>query len=306
MAGETTVGLYLRSLENDYQQRLREDAMATAARFGWDVRVNAAHNDASRQAAQIADAVAGAKGSGLRAVLVSPVLDDALAEVARTAVRAGVAFALLNREAAFLAALRQDAPGLAVFSVTPDQEEIGRVQARQVRALAPAGGSVLCVAGPSATSSARRRLEGLRAELGDPKWALTVLEADWTSEGARLAVERHLEGAAKGGPTPVVVCAQNDDMALGARQALRDAGSRTGNDALSQLAIIGCDGSPGFGQRLVKEKRLVATIALPSAAGPAVEWIVRAGEGRERPPEQVTLPVSSFPPLETLAARAAG
>ena len=62
---------------------------------------------------------------------------------------------------------------------------------------------------------------------------------------------------------------------------------------------------PGFGQRLVKEKRLVATIALPSAAGPAVEWIVRAGDGREHPPEQVTLPVSSFPSLETLAARSA-
>jgi ABC-type sugar transport system substrate-binding protein len=297
------IGLFLRSLENDYQQRLRDDALGKASHLGLRVQVFAAQNDPARQAAQIDKAVTGAGSVDLAAVLVSPVFDEALAEPARAAAAAGIGWALLNREAEYLETLRHDHPTLCIFSATPDQMEIGHLQALQAKAVLPRGGPVLYVTGPNSTSSARRRLQGMQEELGTAAWTLSLLEGDWTSEGARLALERWLEGEGMNHPAPGVVCAQNDDMALGVRQALRDAGSRRNDSALAEIPVTGCDGSPGFGQRLVREKRLLATVEVPSAAGRAMEWIARARDGLERPPPIVTLPVSSVPPLHEIVGR---
>jgi ABC-type sugar transport system substrate-binding protein len=296
------IGLFLRSLENDYQQRLRDDALATASHLGFRVTVFSAHNDPAQQTGQIARAMAGPGGEELAAVLVSPVFDDSLAGAARAAGNAGIGWALLNREAGYLDKLRTDFPGLPIFSATPDQVEIGRLQGRQAKAVIPGGGHVLYLTGPSSTSSARRRLEGMQQEMSGGNWNVSLLDGDWTSEGARLAMDKWLEGPGLAAPTPGIVCAQNDDMALGARQALRDAGSRRG-DGLAEVPVSGCDGSPGFGKRLVKEKRLLATVEVPSAAGPAMQWIARARDGGERPPSMVMLPVNSVPALHELPAR---
>jgi ABC-type sugar transport system substrate-binding protein len=296
------IGLFLRSLENDYQQRLREDALAKASHLGFRVQVFAAGNDPARQVGQIQTAVQSGAGE-LAAVLVSPVFDESLAETARVVGAAGVGWALLNREAEYLDRLCREFPRLAIFSTTPDQREIGRLQGRQARAVLPAGGHVVCVTGPPSTSSARRRLDGMREELGGGAWKITLLDGDWTSEGARLVLDAWMQGPGKEQERPAVVCAQNDDMALGARQALRDAGSRAGDPALAEVPVTGCDGSPGFGQRLVREKRLLATVEVPSAAGPAMEWIARERDGAERPPQLVMLPVSSVPPLHEITPR---
>ena len=297
------IGLFLRSLENDYQQRLRDDALATAAHLGFRVQVFAAHNDPAQQTGQIAKAMVGNGGGELAAVLVSPVFDESLAEAARNAGGAGIGWALLNREASYLDRLRASFPKLPIFSATPDQVEIGRLQARQAKAVLPGGGHVLYVMGPANTSSAKRRLEGMQQEMAGGDWSVTLLDSDWTSEGSRLVVESWLEGPGLQAPAPGIVCAQNDDMALGARQALRDAGSRRGESALAEVPVSGCDGSPGFGKRLVREKRLLATVEVPSASGPAMQWIARARDGGERPPSMVMLPVNSVPALHELAPR---
>src|SRR3954467_1562508 len=91
------IGLFLRSLENDYQQRLRDDALAKATHLGLRVQVFAAQNDPARQASQVEKAVTGAGAAEMAAVRVSPVYDEALAEPARAAAQAGIGWALLNR-----------------------------------------------------------------------------------------------------------------------------------------------------------------------------------------------------------------
>jgi ABC-type sugar transport system substrate-binding protein len=293
------IALFLRSLDNDYQQRLRDDALAVAGWLGFNVKVAAAQNDPSKQCAQILEALAEPGVTDLAAVLVSPVRDDVLEECARKAAAAGVGWVLLNREGIYVERLRAEFPAVPVFGVTPDQVEIGRIQGRQVSLLLPHGGPVLYITGPAKTSSSQRRIEGFRKEL-DGDFSVTPLEADWTSEGARLALERWLQAEDPDRVTPALVCAQNDEMALGARQALRDAASRSNEPTLAELPITGCDGSPALGQRLVRQKRLWATVALPSAAGPALEWVARWRDGADRPPLHVTLPVSSFPDLSSI------
>jgi ABC-type sugar transport system substrate-binding protein len=294
------IALFLRSRDNDYQQRLAEDAVKMGERVGFEIRVCAAGNDSTRQSAQVGEALDRSSAGDLAAVLVSPVRDDGLSEFARRAAGNGVGWVLLNREGSYVQLLREEFPGVPIFGVTPDQSQIGRIQAEQVQLLLPEGGSILCITGPPRTSSAQRRLEALRSDLGEG-YRVTVMEADWTTEGARLALDRWLEFA-PAEALPAVVCAQNDEMALGARQALRDAASRRELPRLATLPLIGCDGSAALGQRMVLQKRLWATVMVPSAAGPAVEWLARVRDGTGDPPAHLTLAVSSFPELTDLQA----
>ena len=293
-----TIRLFLRTTENDYQQQLKQEALREGQRSGFAIEVDSAQDDAGRQVAQITAAVENARAANLVAVLVAPVRDDVMAPTVRAAAQAGVEWVMLNREAQFIEELRQQFTGRAIFAVTPEQAEIGRIHGQQVRALMPNGGCVLCVTGPLTASSARERLDGLKSVIADP-YRLVTLNADWTSEGARLVLERWLGNMTKDTEAPGVLVAQNDEMALGMRQAARDAAVRL-TLPLDKTPIIGCDGSPTLGQRLVREGRLRGTVVTPPASGPAVEWIVRMRRHGEIPPAIVIQPVTSFPGLSDL------
>jgi len=293
-----TIRLFLRTTENDYQQQLKQEALREGKRSGFVVEVDSAQDDAGRQVAQITAAVENARSTNLVAVLVAPVRDDVMAPTVRAAAQAGVEWVMLNREAQFIEELRQQFTGRAIFAVTPEQTEIGRIHGQQVRSLRPGGGCVLCVTGPLTASAARERLDGLKSVIAD-SYRLVTLNADWTSEGARLALERWLSNMTKDKEVPSVFVAQNDEMALGLRQAARDAAVRL-NLPLDKTPIVGCDGSPTLGQRLVREGRLRGTVVTPPASGPAVEWIARMRCHGEIPPATVIQPVTSFPGLSDL------
>jgi len=291
------VGLFLVGL-NDYQERLKEDAVKRAKHLGFDIDVQTADNDAGRQLTQIKTAIERRASTGLTAMLVHPVSDNALAAAGRAAVVVGLDWGLLNRSADYLDPLREEFPGQVVFTVLPNQSEIGRIQGAQVRALARPGERVLCVTGRADTWSARLRLAGLQEALAGIN-PLADVDGGWTTEGARRAVDNWLDTEASRGPIGAFV-AQNDDMALGTHQAIREALGRVGLP-LDTVPIIGCDGSPRFGQRLVRERRIACTVAVSSASGPALDWLRRARSEQHRPPTQVLLPVSSFPGLDELS-----
>jgi ABC-type sugar transport system substrate-binding protein len=141
-------------------------------------------------------------------------------------------------------------------------------------------------------------LQGLKESLDD-KFDLIEVNADWTSEGARRAVEKWASGITTKDNLPRAFVAQNDEMALGVRQALRDLDSQR-DWPLASAPIMGCDGAENFGQRLVREGRLKATVIMPPGAGVAIEWIAKVRQGGTIPPVRVRLPVASFPALSRL------
>jgi ABC-type sugar transport system substrate-binding protein len=292
-----TIGLFLRSNDNDYQQRLKEVGLAEAKKQGFDIVLESAQNDPNRQVEQIRAAIKNASATKLSAILVSSVRDDVLPDVVREAAEAGLDWVLLN-EVTFIDAIREQYPSRGIFVVTPDQPGIGRIHGRQVRALVGDSGKVLCVTGPLTTVMAQQRLSGLKETLaGD--FSLIELSADWTSERARMAVARWAGNLASGAEMPGMFVAHNDEMALGVRQALRDAASQK-DLPLAQAPITGCDGSQTFGQRLVREGRLKATVIMPPTSGVAIEWIARMRTKGELPPVRVLLPVVSFPVVSNL------
>jgi ribose transport system substrate-binding protein len=291
------IGLFLRSADNSYQREMREVALREAKRQGFDLRVHSVQFDSSQQVAQIRDAIGNAATTNLVAILVSGVRDDDLTPVVQEAAASGLEWALLN-EGAFIDKARQQHPDRAIFAVACDQSEIGRLHAEQVRSLLASEGRVACVTGPLQNADARLRLEGLKQGLNG-NFPLVEINADWTSEGARLAVEGWAKCLASAKDVPSTFVAQNDEMALGVRQALRDIESRH-SWPIAEVPILGCDGAANFGKRLVREGRIKGTVIMPPASGAAIEWIARVRKTHALPPVRVQLPVASFPPLARL------
>jgi ABC-type sugar transport system substrate-binding protein len=97
-----------------------------------------------------------------------------------------------------------------------------------------------------------------------------------------------------------LVGGQNDVIASGALEALEVLAMEVGRPELASIAVVGCDGTPGLGQRLVKEGRLKATVTLPRWTGLAVETIARTLKSGQLPPPLVSVRAAAFPAEEQL------
>jgi ABC-type sugar transport system substrate-binding protein len=293
------IALFLRQVGNEHQDMLRQDCRTAALRFGLIVNEDDARNDANVQIDQIRACLQASLALRPKALLVCPVEDSGLGGVAREAVRLGIAWVSLNRAYDYLAELRREFPGIAVFSVQPDQKEIGRIQAEQVRILLPSGGEVAYIRGPLRTVSANARDTSFRSALAGAAIHVTPLSADWSVEGGRQAAKTWLALAGRPKPEHCVIVAQNDSMAYGARLALGEAKPRSD---LSKMPVIGCNGAPEFGCRLVSDQTLTATVVVPSPARCAVDMLAAVFAGGKPPSADITLTVSSFPEPSVLAS----
>jgi ABC-type sugar transport system substrate-binding protein len=273
--------------DQEFQELQAVDAARTAVLLGLDIEILFADNDPLVQAEQLLRRVRMADPDRPAAIVTETVAGEALAGVAAEAVDAGIAWVLVNRKVPYLDALRRGHPHLAVFMVSTDQVEIGRIQARQFRALLPNGGSVLYVQGPSDTSVAQDRLNGALEELRGSGVQLSVVNGDWTEASGERAVASWL-AASPAAPIDLVA-AQNDSMALGARRALQ---ARA--DA-AELRFTGCDGLAAGGRRLVDGRVLAATIVSPSNTGPALERLSAWLTTGRVPPRDVLLEPYSYP-----------
>jgi ribose transport system substrate-binding protein len=296
-----SIALFLRTLTNDYQDLLREDCLAAAGRRGFSVTVSSADNDPDRQARQIRDCLSERSGQRASVIFVSPVRESTLLLSAYEAARAGVGWVVLNRSSDYLPELRKAFPEVPLFCVNPDQVGVGRIQGQQFKILLPGGGELLYIQGPILTSSAQKRLLGLQQILKGTPIKMSTYSADWSQNGGEQAarswaqVFRHREL-----PT-FAVGAQNDSMAMGARKAFTDEALARKQPGLARARITGCDGSPSYGQRLVNQRQLTATVVIPSPAGRAVDELATFIESGRTPPSEVVLEVSPYPDLSLLA-----
>jgi ABC-type sugar transport system substrate-binding protein len=282
----------------EFQQLQASDAREAAARLALEVQVDFAEGHAVVQIQQLFKAIHAAPAERPLAIVVEPVTGEGLERVARNAVKAGIGWVLVNAEVAYLDELRAAHPELPIAIVGTDQREAGRIQGRQVRALAKGGGRVLCVQGPQDAAASLRRLDGLSEALG-PGYELRGINADWTEAGGQRAVGSWLRLKTAEAFRPDVVVCQNDAMAIGARQALRE-----NRPDWRSLPLLGCDGLPEGGQKQVAQGLLAGTVVTPSNTGPALELVVRWLRTKQQPPREVLLAPRSHPPEDRIAQRA--
>ncbi len=295
------IALFLRAVGNDYQDLLREDCQAAATRRGFALEVFSADGDGDKQVRQIRNSLDAPEILRPIAMLVSPVRESVLLTAAREAARMGIGWIILNRWNDSLLDLRGEFPRLPIFAVNPDQKEVGRIQARQFKILLPHGGELLYIQGPIGTSSAYRRFIGMRDELAGAPINVVTFNSDWSTEGGERATQEWLRIFGGRQLPPCVVGAQNDNMAMGARKALMERPNLQQRAAASQVPVTGCDGSPAYGQQLVKIGRLTATVVIPPVAGRAVDELASMLENGRAPPAEITVGVSSYPDLSRLA-----
>jgi ribose transport system substrate-binding protein len=288
----------LHTRENDFQMAQAQSAEEMARKLGSEVEIVFAENDAVTQSTQLLKVLQSRAESRPDAILIEPVGSSALPQVAQAACAAGIGWAVLNKRPDYLPALRRTATA-PVFAVVSDHSEIGRIQGKQFAALLPGGGLVLYIKGPSQSLAARDREMGMM-QTKPSNIQIALLKAEWTEKSAARAVRSWLQLATSQASRVKLVAAQDDSMAMGARQAFQEITNEAERSHWLSLPFTGCDGQPSTGQVWVREKSLSATIYIPPLAGQAMEILAKAIQGRTQPPEQFLTTSRSIPPLESL------
>jgi ribose transport system substrate-binding protein len=287
--------------DNDYQIEQKESAEQAARKTGVEVQIIHAQNDAINQSTQILKAVQAPKELRPDAVIFEPVGGTALPQVAKAAATAGIGWVILNRDAGYIEELRK-ASTAPIFAITSDHVEIGRIQGRQMAALLRGGGSVLYIQGPSENSAAKDRTAGMQ-ETKPASVQVTTLKAQWTQESAQRSVRSWLKLTTSQRAAVDLISAQDDSMALGARDAFKELTNEDERERWLKLPFTGCDGLPKTGQSWVRSGLLTATIFVPPNAGQAIETLVDAIQNRKMPAERVVTAAVSIPALDALSRR---
>lgn len=287
--------------DNDYQIEQAKSAEEAARKHGIELQIIYADNDAITQSTQLLKAIQASEAHRPDAILFEPVGGTALPQVARAAAAANIGWAVLNRDANYIAELRRSSTA-PFFVVTSDHLEIGRIQGRQIAALLPHGGNLLYIQGPAENSAAKERTAGMQ-ETKPANVHATLLRGQWTEESSQKSVRSWLKLTTSHKAAIDLVAAQDDSMAIGARNAFEELPDETDRERWLKLPFLGCDGLPGTGQAWVKSGVLAATVFVPPNTGQAIEMFVDALKRRKQPTERaLTIPVS-IPALAELRLR---
>jgi ABC-type sugar transport system substrate-binding protein len=284
----------LLSEEQDFQVMQAEDAREVGRRLDLDVEVVFAESHAVMQIQQLFKAIHAPEEERPAAIVVEPTVGEGFERVARNATRAGMGWILLDVRASYIDELRTAHPKLAVGMIGADQEEVGRIQGRQCRALLPDGGRVLSVQGPADATVTHDRSEGLHEVLGED-FEVRVLNGSWTADSGDQAVMSWLRLKTAEAFQPEIVAAQNDLMGIGVRKALT-----TNRPDWAAVPYLGCDGLLEGGRKQVDEGNFAGTVITPSNTGPALEVVERWLGTGEVPPRELILRPESYPPLSEI------
>ena len=266
-----TITLAVSTLNNPFFVDLRDGAQEAATAAGATLNVVDAQNDPATQANQIADAVTKTAG----AIIINPVDSDA----------AGSAVAPANNAKIPVVAVDRVVNGATVATTVSSDNVAGGKQAAEALAKAVGEkGDIIVLQGVPGTSASRDRgqgfTEGIKAFPNIKVVAQQPANFDRT-QGLNVATN-----LLQSHPGAVGIFAENDEMALGAVQAL---GAKAGAD----VKVFGFDGTAD-GLTAVKDDKMIGTIAQqPKELGKvAVENALKA-IGGETLAEAVPVPVKT-------------
>jgi ribose transport system substrate-binding protein len=287
----------LTTRDNDYQAEQSASAIQAASRLGIKISIVYADNDAVAQSQQLVKIIQN-RAERPDAILVEPV-GTPMPQVAKAAVSAGIAWGILNREAEYIPELRRIAQ-VPVFALSPDQEEVGRIQGKQLAALTTEG-NILYIEGPSSSSAAASRTKGMLSTKPS-KVEVKTLKGNWTEQSAHQAVTSWLSLSTSTQFHIRAVICQNDVMAIGARKTFLGL-SQSEREPWLDTPFTGCDGLTKTGQEWVRNGQLRATVVIPPMAGLALEMLAKALSSGSMPAEKTLCPPRSFPAIAEIGAR---
>lgn len=218
--------------------------------------------DAQQKQENQIKAVRGFIAQGVDAILIAPVVATGWDEVLAEAQEAEIPVVLLDRGV-------DASPDLYLASVASDQTVEGQVAGQW---LADTVGTRECrvveLQGTVGSTPAIGRKRGFEAAIASHP-NITIVRSqtgDFTRSKGKEVMEGFLK-AEDGGASICAVYAHNDDMAVGAIQAIKDAGLRPG----SELLVVSIDAVPDIFAAIAAGEANATVELTPNMAGPAFD-----------------------------------
>lgn len=237
-AGGDKVSILISTLNNPFFVDLRDGAQQEAKKLGINLQVSDAQNDSTTQQNQAQNA----QSQGAKAVIINPVDSDAAAPAVASLLGAKVPVVSVDRSVT----------GEDVNAHIASDNVAGGAQAARELAKGLGGkGKVIILQGTPGAASTRDRGKGFKDEI--KKYPGIKVVAEQTANFDRAEALNVTSNLMQSNPDAVGLYAENDEMALGAVQAL---GSKAGKD----VKVFGFDGTDD-GLKAVRKGTMLGTIA---------------------------------------------
>jgi inositol transport system substrate-binding protein len=227
-AQAVTVGVSMALFDDNFLTAVRASMKDRAEQLRVAAQFEDAGNDIGRQLNQIQNFIA----QHVDAIIVNPVDTDATPRMTQLAVAAGIPLVYVNR----MPADKQLPP--RVSFVGSDETQSGTLEMTEVCRLLGGRGDIVVLMGELTNQSARQRTRDIDEVIARPDCrSIRVLDrqaADWKRTAAADLVTNWLSA----GLRPAAVVANDDEMAIGAIQALKQA------NLLKSTIVAGIDATP--------------------------------------------------------------
>ena len=208
-----TVGVSMALFDDNFLTVVRGNMKARAEQLKAAVQFEDAQNDIGRQLNQIQNFIA----QKVDAIIVNPVDTDATPRMTRLAVRARIPLVYVNR----LPADKPLPPGVAF--VGSDETQSGTLQMLEVCRLLGGKGDIVIMMGELTNQSARQRTADVHEVIAGPQCHAIRVLAQQAANWKRTEAADLMTNWLSAGLRPQAVVANDDEMAIGAIQALKRA-----------------------------------------------------------------------------------
>ena len=234
VTGDKTIGLSISTLNNPFFVTLNDAAKAKADSLQAKLTVVDAQNDASKQAADVEDLIQ----QGVKLIIINPVDSAAVASAIESANKAGIPVITVDRSAG---------GGKVISHIASDNVAGGKLAGDYMLKSIAAGSDVAMLEGVAGSSAAIERGEGFTKAVEGKVKIVASQTADFDRSKGLSVMENILQA----NPNIKAVFAQNDEMALGALEAIEE--------TKKDIMVIGFDATADAVAK-VKEGKLAATV----------------------------------------------
>jgi inositol transport system substrate-binding protein len=231
----------LHNLSEPFFIAMRHELQSEAAKLNVDVSVVDGQSNSAKQTADVEAAIA----SGADGIILAPTDVNALAPAVESVLKAGIPIVTVDR--------RVEGTSVSVPHVGADNIGGGRSMARWVIENFPSGAHIVLITGQLGSSSAIDRSRGIQVAFrtAGPQYQIVAEQsANWQREPGLTVTQNILTSL--GTQIPQVILCEDDDMALGALEALR-------TSSISGVKVLGFNATPEALAR-VRDGEMAATV----------------------------------------------
>ncbi len=282
MAEDMKVGVSMALFDDNFLTTLRNSIESSAKELKVDVQIEDAKNEVGTQLNQIQNFVA----SGVKAIIVNPVDTDATVAMSEAAEKAGIPLVYVNRQPINVDKL----PDNQAF-VASDEAVSGTLEMQEVCKLMGGKGNIVVMMGELSNQAAIQRTKDVHDVIATDGCKDIKIVQEQTAEWSRTKGNDLMTNWLSAGTEFDAVVSNNDEMALGAIQALKAAGRK-----MDSVIVAGVDATADA-LAAMKAGDLDVTV-FQSAAGQgkgAIEAAVKLAKG-EAVDQKVWIPFELVTP----------